>query len=144
MLKVGQDNCCLGFVSYVPVITGDELKTKPTQHGVRDLRMVGLSPDFIICRCEKEVPAEVRKKIAMFTNVAEHCVISAHNVPDINYVPGVLKDQNLGQIILEKLDLEVVDPALTKWTHLTTVLDSIRSTDDNEVKIAVVGKYTGL
>lgn len=70
-MKKGQENCAIGFVSYVPCISGNELKTKPTQHGVKELRSLGLSPDFIVCRCEIEVDDEQKSKIASFTNVKE-------------------------------------------------------------------------
>jgi CTP synthase len=77
----------------VPVLgTVGEQKTKPTQHGIRELRSAGLSPDFIVCRSEQEILKEVRQKIAYFTHVDPECVISAHNVADIHEVPGLLAE----------------------------------------------------
>ena len=142
ILKVGKENCALGFVSFVPVISGGEQKTKLIQHGVKDLRLVGLTPDFIICRCAEEVKDEIREKIAYFTNLDPDFVFSAHNVKDINMVPRVLNNQKIAQKLLKILHFEPASPKLLKWNYLLDTLDGLD--DENEVKIAIVGKYTGL
>ena len=143
ILKKGTQNCALGFVSYVPCLSGDELKTKPTQHGVKELRSLGLSPDFIVCRCEIEVSDDHKGKIAEFTNVKESCVFSAHNVEDILFVPNLLEKQGAGFQLMQKFNLEPKTERSTKWDELTSTISEINIAN-NVVNIAIVGKYTGL
>jgi CTP synthase len=112
IFKQGKENVCLGFVSYVPIISGGEQKTKPTQHGVRDLRVVGLQPDFLICRCEEWVEESVKTKISMFTNVNPNCVFSAHWVENVNQVPLLLEEQELSKWIFEIMKMEPREPDL--------------------------------
>lgn len=108
------------------------------------MRIVGLSPDFIVCRCEVPVEEDIREKIAMFTNVKKENVFSAHNVPDIFHVPKVLNDQQIGLRVLETLNLELQEPKLVKWNFLLDTLHSINEDESNSVTIAIIGKYTGL
>ncbi|KAL7485772.1 hypothetical protein ACHAW6_011383 [Cyclotella cf. meneghiniana] len=106
--RVGPSNFCLTFVSLVPIM-GEEQKTKPTQHGVRDLRSLGLSPAVIFCRC-KEVLEEVTKtKIASFCHVGgPQCVLSVHDVSNVYHVPLLLMEQNLHRILADKLELDKI------------------------------------
>jgi CTP synthase len=142
IIKKGEENCALGFVSYVPCIAGNELKSKPTQHGVKELRSLGLSPDFIVCRCEIQITEEIKTKIASFTNVKRNCVFSAHNVEDILFVPELLESQGLSERIMERFKLVPQIEKSKKWESLLSQIRLIKE-DKQVVKIAIVGKYTG-
>lgn len=143
ILKKGEENCALGFVSYVPCLSGGELKSKPTQHGVKELRSLGLAPDFIVCRCEIEVTDEIKSKIADFTNVKKNSVFSAHNVEDILFVPELLEKQGIASRLMEKFSLVEKQQRSDMWDGLLNVVREIKEKKE-EVKIAIVGKYTGL
>ncbi|PFH32577.1 CTP synthase [Besnoitia besnoiti] len=147
--RVGRDNFCLCHVSYVPCIGGEQ-KTKPTQHGVRELRMAGLSPDMIFCRCETMLSEATRSKIALFTQVLPEHVISVHDVANTYRVPLVLDSQNVAQAICKRLGLALSSPvaraagsksiSMKKWNLMAERLVS----PTESVRIGVVGKYTGL
>eukprot|EP01022_Parablepharisma_sp_SALTPOND_P013455 TRINITY_DN1800_c0_g1_i1.p1 TRINITY_DN1800_c0_g1~~TRINITY_DN1800_c0_g1_i1.p1 ORF type:complete len:480 (-),score=35.17 TRINITY_DN1800_c0_g1_i1:147-1586(-) len=145
ILKVGKENCCLIFVSYIPILNGGEQKTKPAQHGVKDLRYTGLSPDFIVCRCSTPTTKEVREKVAMFTNVPVDCVFDAPNLNHLFEVPMYLNKQGIAEKISKRLGLVVKEANLTKWEKLA---DHAIKIDKNLIQtpifsIAFVGKYTG-
>ena len=125
-------------LTLVPYIkTSSEIKTKPTQHSVKELRSIGIQPDALVCRSEKPLPEEQRKKIALFTNVKEEAVISAQDASDVYEIPLILRDQGLDEIIINKLQLDVTKPDLTDWENVLLAKNSSKSV----VKIAMVGKY---
>ena len=145
--RVGKENFCLVHVSLVPVLGSvGEQKTKPTQHGVKELRSVGLSPDIIVCRSSNKLLPATAKKIAQFCHVEPECVIAVHDLPNIYHVPLLLEEQNMSRILAEKLKLGdccqkfVQPPKLSNWSAMAHAIDGFEET----VKIALVGKYTGL
>ena len=138
---VGDENMVLLHTSLVPTMTTvGEQKTKPTQHTVRDLKAVGLHPDFIVCRCERPLEEETRAKLALFCDVPENHVISAHDCRSIYEVPLVLEDQGVADAIVERLDLSCGPPDLEAWKTLVKRLVA----PEHEITVAFVGKYTNL
>jgi CTP synthase len=139
---VGRDNAIFVHLTLVPYIAAaGELKTKPTQHSVRELMEIGIQPHVLICRTEQPLSQEIRRKIALFTNVELDGVIEAPDLETIYEVPLVLKQQRLDDVILRKLDLDVPQPDLTAWTEM---VERVLRPASGEAKIAVVGKYTAL
>ncbi|MGB1697728.1 MAG: glutamine hydrolyzing CTP synthase [Thermoplasmatota archaeon] len=138
---VGDDNMVLIHTSLVPVmgVVGEQ-KTKPTQHTVRDLKAIGLHPDMIACRSVKPLEQDTRSKIALFCDVDEDAVISAHDCRSIYEVPLILEAQNVPDFILKRFGLDAAKPDLSEWSEF--VERSINPT--NEMTIAFVGKYTDL
>ena len=125
-------------LTLVPYIKASaEIKTKPTQHSVRELRAIGIQPDALVCRSELPLPKEHFDKIALFTNVDKNAVISAHDAEDIYQIPLILRDQGLDDIIVEKLKLDVTKADLTPWENVFKASKE----SDSKVKIAMVGKY---
>ena len=125
-------------LTLVPYIKASaEIKTKPTQHSVRELRAIGIQPDALVCRSELPLPKEHFDKIALFTNVNKNAVISAHDAEDIYQIPLILRDQGLDDIIVEKLKLDVPKADLTPWENVFKASKE----SDSKVKIAMVGKY---
>lgn len=140
-LEVGRENACFVHLTLVPYIqSAGEIKTKPTQHSVKELREIGIQPDVILCRSEQEVPENERRKIALFTNVPVDAVISAVDVDSIYKIPSVLHRQQLDEIVLTKLQLEAPAANLTEWDNLIYKLEN----PSGEVNIALVGKYVDL
>merc|ERR1719461_1382747 len=143
--KVGQDNLCHVHVSLVPVMGSGEQKTKPTQHSIINLRASGLLPDLIVCRSTEELERGVKSKISMFSMVPFSNVISVHNVSNIYKVPGMLQDQGVPSIILNCLHInKSPPPELKQWDMLSHNTELVRQGVVKDVKIAIVGKYTGL
>ena len=128
----------LTLLPYIP--TAGEIKTKPTQHSVKELRSIGIQPDILLCRAEQPVPSEERRKIALFTNVEERAVISAQDVDSIYKLPILLSEEGLDDITVEKLHLECNKPDLSEW-H--AVIDALANST-GETTIAMVGKYMDL
>ncbi len=127
-------------VTYVPYIkSAGELKTKPTQHSVKELRAIGIQPDIIVCRSEFELPPSIKEKIALFTNVNKEAVISAQDVDYVYEVPIILKKQGVDKLIAQKLKLEYRDVP-TKWENIINIIKSSKE----KVNIGVVGKYMSL
>jgi len=125
-------------LTLVPYIRASaEIKTKPTQHSVRELRAIGIQPDALVCRSELPLPEEHFDKIALFTNVAKKAVISAHDADDIYQIPLILKEQGLDQIIIEKLKLDAPEADLSEWQK---ILDA-KANSKTTVKIGMIGKY---
>ena len=118
-----------------------ELKTKPTQHSVRELMEIGIMPDILICRTEHELTEDMRRKIALFCNVKLEAVIEARDAASIYEVPLVFHRQGLDKLVVNKLGLEVPEPNLSKWHG---IVDRIKEPSQGTVRIAVVGKYTEL
>lgn len=140
----GRGNAVFVHVTLVPFIAAaGELKTKPTQHSVRELREIGIAPDILLCRSDRPVSMDLRRKIALFCNVRENAVISALDVPTIYEVPLAFHEQNLDELIVEELNLTEAFPHadLNKWRDLVS---TIKDPADGPVQIAIVGKYVGL
>jgi len=137
-VELGRNNCVYMHLTLVPVVGGSgEIKTKPTQHSVKELRGIGIQPDVLLCRCKHPLPEEQRRKIALFTNVEERAVISAVDADDIYKIPLLLHEQGLDDIVVDKLRLEVPSTDLVEWRHVV----SARTNPDGQVDIAMVGKY---
>jgi len=139
-LDVGRENALYIHLTLVPFIgTAGELKTKPTQHSVRDLRSIGIQPDVLLCRTDRFLDADIKRKIALFCDVPEEAVITAKDVDTIYEVPLVLKAEGLDQIVLKQLGLPLTRARTEAWEEL---VDRIKHPTD-ELTIHVVGKYTG-
>jgi CTP synthase len=139
--ELGHENVLSVHLTLIPETAGSELKTKPTQHSVKELREIGIQPDILLCRAPRALDDELRRKIALFTNVEFEAVISAYDVESTIYeIPISFRRQGLDEIVLEKLHLPVGESDVSAWQH---VVDVIRHSDQ-EVRIAVVGKYIQL
>ena len=137
---VGRSNVLYVHLTLIPYIkTSGELKTKPTQHSVRELREIGIQPDILLCRTDKFLPADVKKKIAIHCNLDVDAVITAKDVDFIYEVPLVLRQEGLDNLIAKKLLLDAKEPDLTRWKD---VMRKIKEPEDR-VKVALVGKYVG-
>lgn len=137
-VELGRDRAIFIHLTLVPYIkSAGEIKTKPTQHSVKELRTIGIQPDILICRSERPIPASERRKIALFTNVSEKAVISAIDADSIYRIPLLLHEQGLDEIVVEKLRLDVPKADLTEWEN---VIDGFMHPTE-EVAIAIVGKY---
>ncbi len=139
--EVGKNNCLYIHVTLVPYISaGGELKTKPTQHSVKELRSIGIHPDIIVCRAEKEISDEMKEKLALFCDVDANAIIQNKTASTIYQVPLLLKDEGFDKIALEKLALPVTDVDMTDWENMVQKLLN----PTKRVKIAMVGKYVAL
>jgi CTP synthase len=139
---VGRDNVLYLHVTLVPYIGGaGELKTKPTQHSVKDLRSIGITPDVLVCRSEKNISQEMREKMALFCDVDVDAVFQALTAPSIYQVPIDLEEQGLDEIVLKKLKVADRPKHMEDWHKMVA---SILKEHENKVKIAVVGKYVEL
>lgn len=137
-VELGADRSLFIHLTLVPYIrSAGELKTKPTQHSVKELRTIGIQPDILICRSEQPIPVSERRKIALFTNVEEKAVISAIDADSIYRIPLLLHEQGLDDIVVNKLRLDVPPADLSEWKAVIEAL----SHSVNEVTVAVVGKY---
>jgi len=137
---VGRENTLYIHLTLVPFIgAAGELKTKPTQHSVRDLRAIGIQPDILLCRTDRFLDADIKRKIALFCDVDEEAVITAKDVSSIYEVPLVLAAEGLDRIVLERLHLPQTEARMGAWVDL---VDRIRNPKD-EITIHVVGKYVG-
>jgi len=140
-VDLGRGNVVYIHLTLVPYIaTSAEIKTKPTQHSVKELRSIGIQPDVLVCRSEQPLPDEQRRKIALFTNVQERAVISAMDVDDIYRLPMVLRDQGIDEIIVEQFGLDVPPADLSEWEAVVAA----KKNQDVEVTVALVGKYVDL
>ena len=140
-VEMGRENAMFVHLTLVPYIpTSGEVKTKPTQHSVKELRSIGIQPDILICRADRPVPDGERKKIALFTNVPERAVISAIDADSIYRIPLMLREQLLDDIVVDQLRLDVPPADLTEWQ---AVVDGLENTT-GDVNIAMVGKYVEL
>jgi len=128
----------LTLVPYLPA--AGEIKTKPTQHSVKELRSIGIQPDILLCRCEQPLPENERRKIALFTNVPERAVISAVDSDSIYKIPQLYHRQGLDDLVVEKLDLDAQDIDLSEWAAVVEGQEN----PTKAVKIAMVGKYVDL
>ncbi|MDA0679337.1 MAG: CTP synthase [Proteobacteria bacterium] len=140
-VEMGHDKVVYVHLTLVPYIaTSAEIKTKPTQHSVKEIRSIGIQPDILVCRSEKPLPDEQRRKIALFTNVQEKAVISAYDVDDLYKIPAIMQEQGLGDIVAAQLKLDLPPADLSEWRR---IVDAKQNTDA-EVDIAMVGKYVDL
>jgi CTP synthase len=139
--SIGRDNVFFVHVSLVPYIgPSGELKTKPTQHSVAMLRSIGIQPDAIVLRSDRELPESIKKKIALMCDVEYEAVINAADASSIYDIPSVLNDQGLDSYIAKRISLKIKD---VDWTRWKTVLDAVHN-PKHEVTIALVGKYIDL
>jgi CTP synthase len=139
---VGPEHTLFIHLTLIPFMAAaGELKTKPTQHSVRELMEIGIMPDILICRTEHELTEEMRRKIALFCNVKTEAVIEARDADSIYEVPLIFRKQKLDQLVIEKLRLDVPEPDLTEWKNL---VERAKDPSKGKVRIAVVGKYTEL
>ena len=115
-IELGHDRVVYVHLTLVPYIpTSSEIKTKPTQHSVKELRSIGIQPDILVCRSEKPLPQEQRKKIALFTNVQEKAVISAYDADDLYKIPQMMHEQGLDEIVARQLGLDLPPADLSEW-----------------------------
>ena len=139
--ELGRERVVYMHLTLVPFIkTAQEIKTKPTQHSVKELRSIGIQPDILICRAEQPIPDEQRRKISLFTNVPEEAVISAVDADDIYKIPMLLHEEGLDEIVVRKFGIDVPPADLSEWQ---VVVDA-RMTPEAEVNVAMVGKYVDL
>src|SRR6266568_4926992 len=138
---LGRDNVCYIHLTLVPFIaTAGEMKTKPTQHSVKELREIGIQPDVILCRADRPLPDSDRRKIALFTNVAPEAVIPALDTDSIYKIPAALHAEGLDEIVCRKLSLSPKPADLSVWNKLVDALVH----PEHEVHVAMVGKYVDL
>jgi CTP synthase len=139
--EIGRENALFVHLTLVPFIAAaGELKTKPTQHSVRELMEIGIQPDLLVCRSEHSLSADIKRKIALFCNVDFGCVIESPDVTSIYEIPLRFLEQGFDRVVCERLNLETPDPDMGYWKQMTEKL--LRP--PARVKIAVVGKYTDL
>jgi CTP synthase len=139
--EVGPENVTYVHVTLVPFIeAAGELKTKPTQHSVNELRRIGIHPDVVVCRSHEELSRDIRDKIALFADVDPGAVIASPDVADVYEVPRVLREEGLDRLVCEKLGLDAGEPDLSDWDELLERIERRRDV----VEIALVGKYVKL
>lgn len=140
-VDLGHENTCFVHVTYVPYIAAaGELKSKPTQHSVKELREIGIQPDFLLCRSERPMPPELKSKIGLFCSVRPENVIGAYDCSTIYEVPLMLHNDNFDQRVVERLNLKTPQPKMDGWEHIVRTLKNPART----VNIGVVGKYVDL
>ncbi|MEE8321395.1 MAG: CTP synthase [Gammaproteobacteria bacterium] len=140
-MELGTSNTLFLHLTLIPYIAAvGEIKTKPTQHSVKELRSIGIQPDILMCRADQTLPDNERKKVALFTNVEESAIISAVDVDNIYKIPRLLQEQGLDSIVANKFGLHTKEADLHEWDDVVTAMDNRQG----EVTIAMVGKYTEL
>ena len=140
-IELGHDRVVYVHLTLVPYIpTSEEIKTKPTQHSVKELRSIGIQPDILVCRSERPLPMEQRKKIALFTNVQEKAVISAYDADDLYKIPAMMHEQGLDEIVTRQLGLDLPEADLSEWD---AIVDA-KMHPETSVEVAMVGKYMDL
>ena len=145
-LEVGRRNCLFIHVCLVPYISGsDEFKSKPTQHSVKELMAVGIHPDIIVARCDEEIPLDIRRKISLFCNVGEDCVINNTTCKSLYEVPLMLHAQNMDGVVCRDLGLDCAEgnqhyPELAAWSKMVETIHARQG----EIQVALVGKYVKL
>jgi CTP synthase len=139
--EYGKKNVLSVHLTLIPEVSGGELKTKPTQHSVKSMLEIGIQPDVLLCRSPRLIDAEMRRKIALFTNVEFESVISAYDIKTTIYeIPLIYQQQKMDEIVLRKLDLPVGDSDMSAWQGIV----ELHGTTTQKVRIAFVGKYTDL
>ncbi len=140
-IELGRDHVVYVHLTLVPYIpTSSEIKTKPTQHSVKELRSIGIQPDILVCRSEKPLPMASRKKIALFTNVQEKAVISAYDSDDLYKIPAMMHEQGLDDIVARQLGLDLPPADLSEWDAIVEA----KQNPEAEINVAMVGKYMDL
>jgi CTP synthase len=140
-VELGHDRVMYVHLTLVPYIsTASEIKTKPTQHSVKELRSIGIQPDILVCRSEDPLPQEQRKKIALFTNVQEKAVISAYDADDLYMIPEMMHEQGLDEIVARQMGMDLPPADLSEWREIVDA----KQNPSGEVNIAMVGKYMDL
>ena len=140
-LEVGRENALYIHVTLVPFLRGsDEHKTKPTQHSVKELQGMGIAPDIIVLRCDEPLEEEIFRKISLFCNVKEDCVIETRTLPDLYEAPLMLEQHGLSGIVCRELGLQTKEPDLREWEDLVHRIKHL----DKKVTIGLVGKYIRL
>lgn len=140
-VDVGRENCLFIHVTLVPYLSASaELKSKPTQHSVKEMLSIGIRPDIIVCRTEHPLTEDIKNKIALFCDVSKDCVIENNNCDILYAVPMMLREQKMDEVVIKKLGLNCGEPDLTDWEAM---LDALRHPKQT-VKIAMVGKYVEL
>lgn len=139
--EVGEENCMYIHVTLMPYLKKvGELKTKPTQHSVKELRTIGIEPDIIVCRTELELTNDIKRKISLFCNVSQNCVVQNLDAQSLYEVPLLLRKENLDTLVCKKLGLTNVASKIPEWEKIVTVQRNLIE----KVKIAIVGKYIEL
>ena len=140
-IEHGAEKVLFMHLTLVPYIkAAGEIKTKPTQHSVKELRTIGIQPDILLCRCEQPLPTSERRKIALFANVPEKAVLSAMDVDVIYQLPMWLHSQGLDQLVVDKLRLDAKAADLSSWERTVAAVEHPK----DEVSIAIIGKYVEL
>ncbi|MBI3071932.1 MAG: CTP synthase [Deltaproteobacteria bacterium] len=140
-VDLGPENVLNIHLTYVPYIgAAGELKTKPTQHSVKELLSIGISPDILLCRCDRQLPKDVKSKIALFCNVDPTCVVAARDVETIYEVPSVFHAEGVDEKVAEKLNIWSRAPSLERWEQ---IVERVKR-PSGEVSIGIVGKYVDL
>ncbi|MBI1731581.1 MAG: CTP synthase [Gammaproteobacteria bacterium] len=140
-VELGPERCIFMHLTLVPYIgTVGEIKTKPTQHSVKELRSIGIQPDILLCRTDRPLPANERKKVALFTNVPESAIISAVDVDNIYKIPRLFHAQKLDEIVVRHFGVQVPEADLSEWDAVVEAMDR----PQQEINIAMVGKYMDL
>jgi CTP synthase len=140
-LQLGRNNTCFIHLTLVPYIaSAGEIKTKPTQHSVKELREIGIQPDIVLCRADRQLPDDERRKIALFTNLEERSVITAVDVDRIYKIPAILHAQGLDDIVCKKLEITAPPANLAEWDKLVYALEHPTA----KIDVALVGKYVDL
>ncbi len=140
-VDVGRENCVFIHVTLVPYLAAsDELKSKPTQHSVKEMLSLGIHPDIIVCRTEHTLTDDIKRKVALFCNVDKECVIENNNCDILYAVPMMLKEQRMDEVVLKKLGIDAPEQDLTDWENMLYALRNPKQ----RVKIAMVGKYVEL
>ena len=140
-IEIGEQRSIFIHLTLVPYIgAAGELKTKPTQHSVKELRSIGIQPDILLCRSERVLPDGERRKIALFTNVPERAVISCSDADSTYRIPRMLHEQGLDDLVVERFGLESEQSDLTEWDAVVHGFDNT----SRDVRVAMVGKYVGL
>lgn len=140
-IEYGRENCLFIHVTLVPYLAAsDELKSKPTQHSVKEMLSLGIQPDIIVCRTEHPLTSDIKRKVSLFCNVSEDCVIENNNCDILYAVPMMLKEQNMDEVVMRKLHIDAPNQDLSDWEHMLDVLRNPKQVVD----IALVGKYVEL
>ena len=140
-IELGEQRSIFMHLTLVPYIgAAGELKTKPTQHSVKELRSIGIQPDILLCRSERALPDAERRKIALFTNVPERAVVSCSDADSIYRIPRMLHEQGLDDLVVERFGMEAVESDLSEWDAVVRGVENA----SRRVRIAMVGKYVGL
>jgi CTP synthase len=145
-LEKGRNNVMFVHLTYVPIPTGvNEQKSKPTQLSVKTLNEIGIWPDVIAARCGEYLTPNIKKKIALFCNVEENCVITAIDVPSVYLIPGEIEKQGMGEILSKKLGLNLPSEGIEEWDKLAKKMVKIKNCDEgNKITIGICGNYTSL